>query len=289
MTNATDELKPCPWCGGEASVKAMEYGDDYKVWGVFCESDLESEYGHGHFLDNFATEAEAIAAWNTRTPEQAIAATLGKQKAKAHPYGYELDTGTFDVSRCECGCLNDISATYCNDCGGEIEIDMNAEKEIYHIPRHLVFAEKHDDGSLEFGGKRYVAATLGSDTKLCYATDYTHGHCKYSVNRGWTEDTKFYIPTMRHGTLTAEQVRTSIESRFDFDVWVPNTRWQAIADELNAALCGGECEMEYATEGMKRGWWVCSECGEASDTIKACGGRVPPNFCANCGAKAVER
>ena len=60
-------------------------------------------------------------------------------------------------------------------------------------------------------------------------------------------------------------------------------------EPMTFSLSGGECEMEYATEGMKRGWWVCSECGEASDTIKACGGRVPPNFCANCGAKAVKR
>lgn len=38
-----------------------------------------------------------------------------------------------------------------------------------------------------------------------------------------------------HGTLTAEQVEKAIEKRFDFDVWVPKERWQAIADELNAA------------------------------------------------------
>lgn len=60
------DLKPCPFCGGEASVKVLEYDDDCKVWGVFCESDLASEYSHGHFVDNYATEAEAIAAWNTR-------------------------------------------------------------------------------------------------------------------------------------------------------------------------------------------------------------------------------
>lgn len=36
--------------------------------------------------------------------------------------------------------------------------------------------------------------------------------------------------------LTAEQVRASIESRFEVDVYVPNERWQAIADELNAKL-----------------------------------------------------
>ena len=111
------------------------------------------------------TEHSAIC-----TPEQAIAATLGKPKAKAHPYGYEPDTGAFDCTRCECGCINDISAAYCNDCGGEIEIDMYAEKEIYRTPRHLVFAAKHDDGSLEFCERRYVpedSATLGVDVKDC--------------------------------------------------------------------------------------------------------------------------
>ena len=100
------------------------------------------------------------------TPEQAIAATLGRPKAKSHPYGYECDTGAYDCTRCECGCINDISATYCNDCGGEIEIDEYAEKEFYEYNRNSVFVVKHDDGTLEFGGKRYVpedAATLGSE------------------------------------------------------------------------------------------------------------------------------
>ncbi len=101
--------------------------------------------------------------WENITPEQAVAATLGRRKAKSHPYGYERDTGAYDCTRCECGCINDISATYCNDCGGEIEIDMNAEKEFYEYNRNSVFVVKHDDGTLEFGGKRYVAATLGGE------------------------------------------------------------------------------------------------------------------------------
>lgn len=108
--------------------------------------------------------------------EQAMAATLGRPKAKSHPYGYERDTGAYDCTRCECGCINDISATYCNDCGGEIEIDVYAEKEIYRIPRHLVFAEKHDDGSLEFCERRYVpedAATLGG------------GECEWTLKEKW--------------------------------------------------------------------------------------------------------
>lgn len=92
-----------------------------------------------------------------------IAAPLGRHRAKSHPYGYERDTGAYDCTRCECGCINDISAMYCNDCGGEIEIDESAEKEIYEYTKGRVFAVKHDDGSLEFCERRYVpenAATL---------------------------------------------------------------------------------------------------------------------------------
>lgn len=66
QAKSTNTLALCPFCGGEASVKVLEYDDNCKVWGVFCESDLANEYSHGHFVDNYATEAEAIAAWNTR-------------------------------------------------------------------------------------------------------------------------------------------------------------------------------------------------------------------------------
>lgn len=132
-----------------------------------CEDYTRNDFGitWSYYSDpHTATESmDGTLIVTGLTPEQAVAATLGRLKAKAHPYGYEPDTGAFDCTRCECGCINDISATYCNDCGGEIEIDMYAEKEIYHIPCHLVFAEKHDDGSLEFGGKRYIAATLGNE------------------------------------------------------------------------------------------------------------------------------
>ena len=180
------------------------------------------------------------------TPEQAIAATLGRPKAKAHPYGYEPDTGAFDATRCECGCVNDISATYCNDCGGVIDVDMNAEKEIYHTPRHSVFAEKHDDGSLEFGGKRYVAATLGG------------------------------------GKLTAEQVRRCVRvGACDHGLWEAideDTDWQAIADELNATLGSRTCEVVQGKNGLE-----CSKCGKELpyDPYADYEG----NFCATCGAR----
>lgn len=52
----SEELKPCPFCGGEAHV--------YKnnLWHVSCERAL-----HGCItMSAFVTKGEAIAAWNRR-------------------------------------------------------------------------------------------------------------------------------------------------------------------------------------------------------------------------------
>ena len=164
--NDSQRLLDCPFCGGQPEYRTTSYigapwghvGLDAMGTTIVCKH-------CGCTIPSKTATEDAEKAWNTRAERTCwYPATLGRSKAKSHPYGYEPDTGAFDVTRCECGCLNDISATYCNNCGGEIEVDMNAEKEIYHMPQHSVFATKHDDGSLEFGGKRYVAATLGSGT-----------------------------------------------------------------------------------------------------------------------------
>lgn len=45
-----------------------------------------------------------------------------ERKAKSKPFPIEKDTGYFDTTKCECGYLNDVSATYCGQCGGLIEV-----------------------------------------------------------------------------------------------------------------------------------------------------------------------
>lgn len=63
MTSAT-ELLPCPFCGGEAEIHpsndwdAKFTGSTYFAWCDKCET-------RG---DYYNTEADAIAAWNTRAP-----------------------------------------------------------------------------------------------------------------------------------------------------------------------------------------------------------------------------
>ena len=76
-SNAT-ELKGCPFCGKKQAIH-KEFGSwilnttshDRK-----CIMRKLLAFGMSGGLV-FNTEAEAIAAWNTRTPEQAVAATLG--------------------------------------------------------------------------------------------------------------------------------------------------------------------------------------------------------------------
>ena len=95
--------------------------------------------------------------------------------------------------------------------------------------------------------------------------------------------------TVGNGTLTVEQVREAIEKRFDFDVWVPAERWQAIADELNATVGNGTCHMDFIDEyerpsGDEDYLCECSECGsqmwEPAHDL--------PLYCRKCGKK-VER
>ena len=93
--------------------------------------------------------------------------------------------------------------------------------------------------------------------------------------------------TLGGGKLTAEQVREAIfngSSYASYDgakYYADGIGMQAITDELNAALGGGECEnandvMKSAEIGFR-----CSECGSWDDDPQ-------PRFCHNCG-KAVKR
>lgn len=103
------------------------------------------------------------------------------------------------------------------------------------------------------------------------------------------------------GKLTAEQVRELIAPHlharptFDFGrhgaVWMAD--FQAIADELNATLGSGTCEMEIENDiedmcGEHYVYftgWTCSECGNQMTSMYE---SDAPNFCPNCG-KAVKR
>ena len=115
-----EALKPCPFCGGEAQVMCMDLDsidEGWKVWGVWCVPDLHAEerggFQHGHFIDNCATKAEAIAAWNTR--HERTCELVGSY------YYDEYDQYEFEFS---CGhSVNSYDKeppNYCPDCGAKV-------------------------------------------------------------------------------------------------------------------------------------------------------------------------
>ena len=139
------ELKPCPFCGGEAS-KRLFYGGRYSVYCDECDARV------GGLFD---TEAEAIEAWNTRatlgagtlTAEQvreavyahsihadcadadwqAIAdelnATLGRGECEFKPFKDE-DWGEPNAVRgvcSECSALMFGKDNYCPNCGRKVK------------------------------------------------------------------------------------------------------------------------------------------------------------------------
>ena len=111
------------------------------------------------------------------------------------------------------------------------------------------------------------------------------------------------IATLGGGKLTAEQVEAAIKRNFSKvaviddggdkvewrEGWVCNVgfNFRAIADELNAALGGGECEWELEHSGTLYDKWRCSECKFLFVEPRCDQGYTDlvPNFCPNCGRR----
>ena len=133
-------------------------------------------------------------------------------------------------------------------------------------------------------------------------TEYLAGEYQYGVAMIPAQWVTHVIdsPTLGGGKLTAEQVYKAVMSA---DRWVKpmgntgltNTHliicddgWQAIADELNATLGGGECEM--VTSGTPCDGntdKACTSCGayNIGEYYDGQGHIAAPKFCPECGAK----
>lgn len=66
LAASTPELKPCPFCGGVAQMRE----DTTHSTAAFIGCETLGCFGHAQWEE---TEAGAIAAWNTRTPDMAAA------------------------------------------------------------------------------------------------------------------------------------------------------------------------------------------------------------------------
>ena len=118
-------------------------------------------------------------------------------------------------------------------------------------------------------------------------TEYLAGEYQYGVAMIPAQWVTHVIDaaTLGNGKLTAEQVRRCVRvGACDHGLWEAideDTDWQAIADELNAVIGGGECEGELRESGWGGYTRHCGACGADLD----CDTRNRQNFCPNCGRK----
>ena len=115
------ELKPCPFCGGEALVQPTYDIDTNECDGFFawCSNyDCECKPQTRDYL----TEAEAIAAWNARAEmsyEDVLILLdelgLSERTCKRFWTGAEMICSSCAHQ------LNDATANYCPNCGAKVE------------------------------------------------------------------------------------------------------------------------------------------------------------------------
>ena len=102
------ELKPCPFCGGEARIYMNDSDLDNILYYCMCTNDNGCDV-QPYTLDHY-TEAEAAAAWNTRHVET----------CKRVKRGTKMD-GSPKLRCSECGYgIGDKRWLYCPNCGRKV-------------------------------------------------------------------------------------------------------------------------------------------------------------------------
>ena len=98
------ELKPCPFCGGEAEVlSSIRLNEQtFFAWCDNCES-------RGYYYN---TEADAVEAWNTRS----------ERTCRIEVHGLERDRqiSTVSYTCSECGKHIYRDDAYCKHCGAKV-------------------------------------------------------------------------------------------------------------------------------------------------------------------------
>lgn len=116
------ELKPCPFCGGDAEmidVKAYISPKKRTIYRVECKKGIECPGMPG--TRGYDTEREAAAAWNTRTADQER--KIGRWIVEENPYAGRCLQKVYVCNICGagvgCGYFNRRS--FCPACGSEME------------------------------------------------------------------------------------------------------------------------------------------------------------------------
>ena len=94
-------LMPCPICGGEGVLVKRKYIIGERFF-VACTHGGCRLSATPPINCQKNTELEAVETWNTRTPEQAVAATLGRRECEPK-WTLQSTTQTQEFWRCDCG------------------------------------------------------------------------------------------------------------------------------------------------------------------------------------------
>ena len=117
------ELLPCPFCGGEAEIVEGMYSSFQEGYAIRCHHCVLTLGASGRLGEcyewscSFATEAEAIAAWNTRAERTCKVVQV---EVDINDYnGVTFHTERWnECSVCECR-FPDL-ANYCPNCGAKV-------------------------------------------------------------------------------------------------------------------------------------------------------------------------
>ena len=118
------DLKPCPFCGGEAELFKGKLG----FWHVKCGG--RPECGVLPLTNSASTEAEAIAAWNTRADSEYEAVPATDENMAKYGWVRERTCRSIDptdsreffiCSNCNFGAGRvEFIPNYCPNCGAKV-------------------------------------------------------------------------------------------------------------------------------------------------------------------------
>lgn len=126
-----DKLKPCPFCGGEVKTAVITFDEKfyeppYEAWYLEHTDIVAASEAHCPIptTDTFYdTEAEAIAAWNTRADDYRQAAEYWQrmyEEAFAERTCKNISTTIFRCSECDAADFDYDKPSYCHGCGAKV-------------------------------------------------------------------------------------------------------------------------------------------------------------------------